>query len=205
LTEEGNYLLEKDSAFLPIIAPIEFSKVHTGTDFYSSYTSGAQYLPNGNIYITEGVNGRLLEIDSTGNLVWEYTVPNVNYLFRSERYSKDYIGFDGKDLTPDGLVPFDFSNYDCNLDGTSYATNLLLASEIFNVNFNIADKDLNINSISGSNFSVGLYTMHGQMLMLQTDIAEFQNNLGHLPAGMYILNAVDQKTHVQLSKKIVIQ
>lgn len=65
--------------------------------FYSGYISGAQRLPNGNTLITEGANGRLIEVTSEYEIVWEYISPffdeklDMNLVYRSYRYPYDYI------------------------------------------------------------------------------------------------------------------
>ena len=43
--------------------------------FFSSFVSNAQRLPNGNTLITEGMQGRLFQITSTGKVAWEYYAP----------------------------------------------------------------------------------------------------------------------------------
>ncbi len=44
-------------------------------NFFSPYISGAQRLPNGNTLITEGNFGRLFEVTTEGEVVWEYVNP----------------------------------------------------------------------------------------------------------------------------------
>lgn len=65
-------------------------------NFFSPYISGAQRLPNGNTLICEGCFGRLFEVTSAGEVVWEYVSPHFgvsprfglnNYVFRAFRYS----------------------------------------------------------------------------------------------------------------------
>ena len=46
-----------------------------GSKFYSSYISSAQRLPNGNTLITEGSDGRLIEVTKEHEIVWEYINP----------------------------------------------------------------------------------------------------------------------------------
>lgn len=48
--------------------------------FYSSYISAAQRLPNGNTLITEGSDGRLIEVTPEHEIVWEYINPYFNHL-----------------------------------------------------------------------------------------------------------------------------
>jgi hypothetical protein len=45
------------------------------TDFYSSFISGAQRLPNGHTLICEGADGRVIEVTPAGRIVWEYLSP----------------------------------------------------------------------------------------------------------------------------------
>jgi len=71
-------------------------------DFYSTFLSGAQILPNGNILITQGQAGRIFEIDANKKIVWEFINPNYgslkndnleskksqrNYVYKAKRYS----------------------------------------------------------------------------------------------------------------------
>ncbi|MCD8018217.1 MAG: aryl-sulfate sulfotransferase [Clostridiales bacterium] len=48
--------------------------------FYSSYISAAQRLPNGNTLITEGSDGRLIEVTPDHEIVWEYINPYFNHI-----------------------------------------------------------------------------------------------------------------------------
>lgn len=69
-------------------------------NFFSPYESSAQRLPNGNTFICEGVFGRLFEVTSEGEVVWEYVNPHFgetgllgenNWVFRAFRYSPEDI------------------------------------------------------------------------------------------------------------------
>jgi hypothetical protein len=46
-----------------------------GSSFYSSFMSSMQRLANGNTMITEGATGRLFEVTTEGEIVWEYICP----------------------------------------------------------------------------------------------------------------------------------
>lgn len=48
--------------------------------FYSSYISSAQRLPNGNTLITEGSDGRLIEVTPEHEIVWEFVNPYTESL-----------------------------------------------------------------------------------------------------------------------------
>ena len=87
------------------INPVTFEKVWeysiTGTEqfrFFSHYLSAAQRLPNGNTMITEGADGRIFEITTGGEIVWEYVSPFFdseiafrNAIFRAYRVPYDWI------------------------------------------------------------------------------------------------------------------
>ena len=70
-------------------------------DFFSPYISGAQRLANGNTLICEGCLGRIFEVTSAGEVVWEYVNPYFfedparpglnNAVFRAFRYTEDEI------------------------------------------------------------------------------------------------------------------
>jgi len=44
-------------------------------EFYSSFISGAQRLPNGSTLICEGAEGRVFEVQPSGEVVWDYLSP----------------------------------------------------------------------------------------------------------------------------------
>ena len=83
-------------------------KEENPVDFYTTYIGGCQRLPNGNTLICEGAMGRLFEVTSKGEVVWEYVVPFYarkdtlapyglsNCTFRCLRYGPDFVGLQGK-------------------------------------------------------------------------------------------------------------
>ena len=68
-------------------------------EFFSPRISNAQRLPNGNTLICEGDFGRLFEVTTDGELVWEYVNPYFgegpngpnNRVFRAYRYSEEEV------------------------------------------------------------------------------------------------------------------
>lgn len=82
------------------VDPIEEKIVweYTGTpkeSFFSPYISGAQLLPNGNVFICEGGPGRLFEVTREKEIVWEYKSPykikGTYGIYRATRYSPDFV------------------------------------------------------------------------------------------------------------------
>ncbi len=78
----GVNVVSRGSSRVLEIDPVTFKKVWeysmAGTEsfrFFSHYVSSAQRLPNGNTLITEGAAGRLFEVTTAGEIVWEYVSP----------------------------------------------------------------------------------------------------------------------------------
>jgi len=81
--------------------------------FYSSVSSGAQRLPNGNTFICELSRGRFFEVTRDKEKVWEFYNPFYfkddrptglglsNRVPRAYRYGPDYPGLKGRELNPD--------------------------------------------------------------------------------------------------------
>jgi hypothetical protein len=66
--------------------------------FFSHYISSAQRLENGNTMITEGADGRLFEVNTDGEIVWEYVSPyfvqrevQANAVYRAYRLPYGWV------------------------------------------------------------------------------------------------------------------
>lgn len=66
--------------------------------FFSHYVGGAQRLPNGNTLVTEGADGRLFEVTTSGEIVWEYVSPyfgtaaaRTNRVYRAYRLPYEWV------------------------------------------------------------------------------------------------------------------
>ena len=72
------------------VVPLDASR------FYSPFISSAQRLPNGNTLITEGSDGRLLEVTADHEIVWEFINPyhdgrNMNMVYRAYRVPYEWV------------------------------------------------------------------------------------------------------------------
>ena len=68
-----------------------FKELRLLSSFHSPYISGAQRLPNGNTLITEGAVGRIFEVTSAGQTVWEYLYANPpEELYKAYRVDSDW-------------------------------------------------------------------------------------------------------------------
>ena len=132
IDSNGDYYLTNNT-----FGPINPEWIYTDsnpTDFYSSYISGVQRLPNGNTLICDGAHGTFFEIDSTKSQVWKYINPIVNGIpttqgntippsdngwenptFRCTRYSPNYPAFINQDLTPGPFIEINPLPSDCQM------------------------------------------------------------------------------------------
>ena len=99
------------------------------TKFYSQIISGAQMLPNGNVLICSGVQGRLFEVTANKKLVWQYrnpvTATNIqtdgqaagnNSVFRCSFYSSNHPAFKNRNLSSFGTVERSSYPYSCTYE-----------------------------------------------------------------------------------------
>jgi hypothetical protein len=95
-------VLEFDPTTLKIVwqyTPIEagFIKPVDLNRFYSPFISSAQRLPNGNTMIVEGSGGRIFEVTTKHEIVWEYISPywgqlmQINMVYRAYRVPYEWI------------------------------------------------------------------------------------------------------------------
>lgn len=137
LLADGTYELGSDDIYGPAESEIVYI-ADEPTDFYASFISGAERLPNGNTIICSGPWGEFFEITPSKDIAWFYHNPvtstgvlsqgelptlqggisTSNRTFRSTRLPLDFPGFIGKDMTP-GL-PIEIYDGDClaDLDGS---------------------------------------------------------------------------------------
>jgi len=115
----NNIYQKENNIFKPSTYEWSWQGSILGTVVNEGRKSGAHSLPNGNFIITETSQGRVSEIKKNGTLIWSYINPSVsgtnilnqfeiatseNNIFRGEKYPSDYIGFFGKNLTPNGII-----------------------------------------------------------------------------------------------------
>ncbi|MEZ4987568.1 MAG: aryl-sulfate sulfotransferase [Saprospiraceae bacterium] len=130
----GRYIYEPGQPYGPSVAEWSYSQGVAGS-FYSPIVSGAQRLPNGNTLICSGFQGWLLEVTPQQEIVWSYISPAINtgvvtqgeavpifggnpsnLMFRALRYTPDFAGFAGADLTPGNPVEAGFPEpYVCEI------------------------------------------------------------------------------------------
>jgi len=74
LDGDGRFVRVGEEAFGPKKPSWSYT-AENKQDFFSSFISGADRLPNGNTLICSGSTGRLFEVTTGGEIVWEYLNP----------------------------------------------------------------------------------------------------------------------------------
>ena len=176
-------------------------KANNPTDFYSSIISGAERLENGNTMICEGVPGRFFEVDIDGNIVWEYVNPmknggamiqgdtvDNNSVFRCTRYAADYVGLEGRDLTPQGYLEIG-STFTCDIF-TAFEEELQ-TSEI-HIYPNPANSYINLqfNAPSDKKYWMSIYDVNGRNLYNELIIMVYGTytlDVSNIRPGTYVM------------------
>lgn len=203
----GNYPLSSSGRYLP-----EESELAYGADmpfeFISRYLSNAQQLPNGNIFINEGGQGRLFEVNTNGDILWQYISPvtffgNIeqgqpasshNDIFRAYRFPKDYPAFDGKDLTPKYLLEGD-DNPLCN----SVSTADYSFDKITTI-YHPAQGKLEIQADANTYYQLHLHGMDGRLVKSAQLSGLTSLDVSHLNKGIYILQLIDSEKRINTQK-----
>lgn len=209
-TSPGIYTYEPDSSYGPEAAEFTYSS-NEDNNFTSGILSGAIRLPNENLLICDGNSGRLFEITATNDIVWNYIIPmnnttgeissqgdvleSGNSTFRGIKYSTDYEGFTGKDVTPGDPIESNFNLNTC----LSLSTDNLLNNNITIYPNPVIDL-ININT-SLTILEVEIYDVLGKRLNY-IKVNNRKIDVSGVNSGVYILKI---KTEIGiLLKKILL-
>jgi hypothetical protein len=126
MDEDGNYLMDTDGIFMPEDAVYTYTASGNPRSFFSNYQSNAYFLANGHLFTNRGDYGHFVELDSNEQVVWEYInpagasgpaqqgqYPQSSSVFTATRLPANHSAFDGKDLTPQGVIELDSDYTDC--------------------------------------------------------------------------------------------
>lgn len=75
---QGRYVCEPGKTFGPD-KPVWSYSASKKNEFYSSFISGSQRLPNGNTLICSGANGTIFEVTPQKEIVWKYINPSKGF------------------------------------------------------------------------------------------------------------------------------
>ncbi len=149
---DGNYQQPAPGTAYAPAEPIWSYQADPPSGFYSGNISGAQRLGNGNTLICSGSKARFFEVTPTGDIVWVYFNPvsDIGILsqgdaippeganvFRCARYTSDYPGLLGHDLTPGGVIEL----YPISIAGVTHAPQLPAATDSVQVTASITSEN----------------------------------------------------------------
>ena len=177
---------------------------------YEPKRSGVTALPNGNLIFCESSKGQLVEINPNGDIVWIYRNPRGqttidqftteedifgNMLFRAEKYPSNYIGFNGKDLTPNDIIE------DVNSNSVACNENLSIDEVTYGI-IRIVNNPVENNTIIFSNeldhlTLISIYNINGKSISKNLQSENNKLNLPQIEKGIYFLslkNDLNNKT-----------
>ncbi len=181
--------------------------------FVSSGLSGSQRLPNNNTLLLSGRQGYWVELDPNGEIVWEYVTPlksgvpvsrldtlqlNENLTFRIYRYSPEYVGLAGKDLSNQTYIETDPDPSWCG----RLVSIPFIEDIIVKVYPNPAGHNLAIEWTKKGIVDISIIDLFGRtMLMTKGNGGMCYVNVSGLEMGIYVLK-IDGKSagKVQISR-----
>ena len=214
----GNYVVpELGSAFEPQNKDWSYNN---GSNFHTGNMGNGQRLPNGNTLINEAVKGRFFEIDTNDEIVWEYRCPTIetgpmeydiqlseiptsnaagdleNEVYKIIRYSTDYSGFNGLDMTPGDFV--ELNNPLTRVDIKVQEDFLMLypnpTSGVFTIRGEITNRTIQILSPNGKVYR----DWSNQNSPITIDIS-------NLPSGLFFIKVTNNLYGSITVKKIIKQ
>lgn len=168
--------------------------------FYSAFLSNAQRLVNGNTLINAGSPGRIFEITAEDEIVWEYEIPlfgdtpatqgqsiNNNSSFRAYKFTPDFTGFEGLDLTPGEQIENDPLECELNVSTVEPFDDLEMWHDVSSnsIHFSVNDNFDGVLSICD---------MTGRLVHHNSTKNKSVYNLPKLKTGIYIVHlSTDRK------------
>ncbi|MGK0315321.1 MAG: hypothetical protein ACI86M_001552 [Saprospiraceae bacterium] len=187
----GFYFLESDATYGPVEANTTYGDL-LSERFYSAYLSNAQRLPNGNTLINAGSPGRIIEVTTNDEIVWEYEIPlfgdtpatqgqsvNNNGNFRAYKFPNDFAGFDGIDLTP-GL-PIENNPLDCELNVATEDD----SESAFHIWYDAMSNSIRFDDVDLLDSMVEVFDMQGRLITRSATDNQYVHSLPRLIKGVY--------------------
>jgi hypothetical protein len=209
---DGSYALDSDNFYGPR-EPTVVYQAPQPFDFVSRFLSNGQQLPNGNVLINEGEFGRLFEVNSDMEIVWQYkspvgwfgTVqqgqdPGGNSIFRAYKFTADYGAFEGQDLVSGDLLegPSEFEI--CN----SISTEEINQELDIDLRYNMANQQLRIKNIANDDLEISVYSILGQLTeSKRSSVQSIDLDFTNYQSGTYLVILQNQEGKNLLKKFII--
>ncbi|TXD85353.1 T9SS type A sorting domain-containing protein [Subsaximicrobium wynnwilliamsii] len=157
---------------------------------------GVQIMSNGNALINESDNGRLSEIDNSGNVVWVYIIPAGNNSefdqftepigngsFRAHRYSESFSGFENISLnSSSGII----ENINSISENCSQSLSLVKNDLVNLTYYPNPTKDYLYFSSYKKIDKIEVFGLSGNIIITRSNVDFI--NLKSLANGMYLIN-----------------
>jgi len=198
---DGSYDTLLNGAYAPGSLFWTYVDPSVPSNFYAGKISGAQQLSNGNVLICEGPYGNLFEVTEQGDMVWNYINPVSstsvfaqgqtgivnNGVFRALRYTEDYPGLLGKNLTPLGHVEIDPITSYCDI--YEVVTSKSESSRDYLLYPNPGNGKLTLKTPNIEPLYIRIYNVLGSLVyMKQTENSLINKiDISNNPDGVYLL------------------
>jgi hypothetical protein len=219
INHDGTYNLNNEEPYGPDTL---FQTIDGGdtSSFYSPRLAGAQRMPNGNTLICVGAPGRILEFDAVGKTVWHYQnpvgvngpveqgfIPPSRDMFRAYRYTPDFAGFIGRDLTPGDPIELEPLPSTCTIwqDSITSVEMPSLTEDEWIIYPNPARTDIIIQSGVFSDCFYELFDILGNRVEAGHAAVGQSISCHQLPSGNYFLRIFDPRNQRHGIKKVIIQ
>jgi hypothetical protein len=208
----GNEYIKEGNVFLPQDYYYSWSGEILGSTVNEGRKCAADFLENGNVIFVEYEKCRVSEITRPGELKWSYVCPVgasilsqfettdglTTPIFRAEKYSLDYSGFDGKDLTSQGII--ENENSVSNSCMTSSALYPSVENLFFLKNNIIKNGDIAFNK-SFRNATLEIFSSSGIKCWSDNNLNGERIDVDLVP-GMYIIKITEGEEYYQ--EKIIV-
>ncbi len=199
-TPTGDYHRSQDASYGPETFKLSFAG-SAGDTLRSNYYSSAAFMPNGNIFVTEGTTGRLTEFSPDGTVLWRYICPvgnngpleqgrppSQNSVYSAQRIPSDHPALSHRKLAPLGPIELYPVPNNCNMSWwITNADDVQLGSQATTVQPSVAESTLYVHGSSqGDIYKVyslaGKLELHGEIRSNPHEI-----DLSAIHSGVYIL------------------
>lgn len=193
-----------DGRYLPLTPSYQYVLADT---LYAPRVSGAQVLPNDNMLITSGSNGRIIEIDDQETSVWDYLVPITRLgmiveqgtllnrgatVFKLNKIAPDHPGLTNKILTPGN--PIETFPIACELVGENEF--ISTANELLSVFPNPINDMMTVSVNQKEHGEISVLNMFGQEIYRANVQGEVNIHTSQWQNGIYVLRFNQYSTKI---------
>ncbi len=215
IDSSGNYTIGAGVAFGPDTLSWTYFYNVPPNRFFTPFMGGSQALPGGGTLICEAQSGRLFEIDSAKNVVWDYINPvdngvavaqestvAQNAVYRCLFYQSTYSGFAGHTLAPGARIEINPLPDVCGLVTTQLSFINAPATRVYP---NPAKGEVMAATEDRSEFSMSITDMLGRIIATGQSASGMATiSTASIPSGLYIVKLTSANGG-ELATKLAVQ